>query len=330
MIHLQTVVPIQEPNFKITYQDNIFCLGSCFVNEIGHKLSDVKINTCINPFGTQFHPLAMEQVFSRVFSRTHYTNNEVFHFNELFFSWDHSTLFSTPKEESTLNKLNKSVEMGNEFLTKANVFIFTLGTAWAYYLTEGMFYVSNCHKVPQKHFQKHLLSKKQALASLRNLVLMCKDVNSHAKIIFTVSPIRHIRDGYRENNVSKGLLHNALNDLLQEFSFINYFPSYEIVLDELRDYRFFKEDLVHLNTLGVNYVWEKFIQHYFAKDTLTTKKDIEKVLRALAHKPINPQSLAHKKFLFDTCKKAETLALNLPQNSLNQEIQELKRRIHAY
>lgn len=329
-MQLFTEVPIPKPNFDINYQDGVFCLGSCFVNEIGQKLTDAKFHTCINPFGTQFHPLAMEQVMSRIFSRSYYTENEIFHFRELYFSWDHSNLYSTPRLKSTLATVNETIENGNDFLSKANVFIFTLGTAWAYLLKDAQFYVSNCHKVPQKHFEKHLLKRNQVLASLRNLVLMVKDIQPKSKIIFTISPIRHTRDGYRENHVSKGLLHNALHHLLKEFKEVEYFPSYEIVMDELRDYRYFKEDLVHLNDLGIQYVWEKFSQNYFLESTFKTLDEVKKIRMALEHRPTNPKSMNHRKFLYDTRKKAEILALKLPKNSLNKEIQELKNKIHAY
>ena len=328
-MQLFSEVPISPPNFDITYQDGIFCLGSCFVAEMGKKLLDAKFKTLVNPFGTQFHPLAMQHVFSRIYSRIPYNEKEIFNYKDLFFSWDHSHYFSCAQRNKTLDLVNETVETGNEFLHNSSVFIFTLGTAWAYYLREGEFYVSNCHKVPQRLFDKHLLSKNVVLEAIRNLVLMVLDVKPKAKIIFTVSPVRHTKDGFRENHISKGVLHQGLHELLQEFPQINYFPSYELVMDEMRDYRFFAEDLVHLNELGVNYIWEKFKSHYFADTTLDLMQQVQKLKMSLAHKPLNPEGIEHRKFLYDAIKNAEKLQIQLPKDCLKEEIKELKNRIHV-
>lgn len=322
-------VPIENPGFDIEYQDGIFCLGSCFVSEMGRKLEKSKFQVLINPFGTQFHPLAMENVLSRIYTRTFYQENEIYRHKDVYFSWDHGHLFSRPKLSQTLDAVNESIEIGNDFLRNSNVFIFTLGTAWAYFL-KGGFYVCNCHKIPQKHFEKHLLTFKQVYEALKNMIFMVKDVRPNAKIIFTISPVRHTRDGFRENQVSKGVLHQALHYLLMEFPETHYFPSYELVLDEMRDYRYFAQDLVHLNDLGADYIWEKFQQHYFSAATLDKMNEIHKITQALMHKPLNPSSIEHRKFMFEMLKKAERLAFELPKNSLNQEIYELKNRIHVH
>lgn len=327
-MNLFSHVPINKPNFDIQYQDGIFCLGSCFVSEIGEKLKHSKFRTLVNPFGTQFHPLAMENVLSRVYTRTYYAENEIYNYQGLFFSWDHSHLFSKPKLKQALDAVNESIEEGNDFLSKTSIFIFTLGTAWAYYLN-GDFSVSNCHKVPQRNFNKLLLSEKEVFEALRNMFFMAKDVQPNARVIFTISPVRHVRDGYRENHVSKGVLQNALHVLLREYPEVNYFPSYEIVMDELRDYRFYDKDLVHLNELGIDYIWDKFKSTYFSDDTRRVMQEVEKMLMALAHQPLNPEGIEHRKFLFDTMKKIEKLAVQLPKNCLNQEMIELKNRIHV-
>lgn len=328
-MNLFSHVPIEKSSFGIDYQDGILCLGSCFASEIGTKLAQAKFRTMLNPFGTQFHPLAMENVLSRIYTRSFYTENEIYNYRGLFFSWDHSHLMAKPSLKAALATVNESVEEGNDFLSRTSIFVFTLGTAWAYFL-QGGFSVSNCHKVPQKNFKKKLLSDKSVFDALRNLVLMAKDVRPDAQIIFTISPVRHLRDGFRENNVSKGVLHKNLDLLLKEFPEVSYFPSYEIALDELRDYRYFEQDLVHLNTLGVDYIWEKFKASYLAQTTQQTMQEVIKIKAALAHKPINPQGIAHRKFLFDTLKSLDKLALQLPQDSLNHEREELKNRIHAY
>ena len=323
-------VEIRPPGFEIQHRDPVFCLGSCFVNEIGQKLGFSGFNTLINPFGTQFHPLAIENVFSRIYMRTGFTEREIFGLKNLYFTWDHSSTFAQINPEKALEKANETVENGNAFLQNANVFIFTLGTAWAYRLKETEIYVSNCHKIPQSNFEKELLSYEQVYAAVKNIIFMVKDVRPNARIIFTISPVRHSRDGFFENNVSKGLLHNVLYMILKEMEDVAYFPSYEIVMDELRDYRYYSGDLVHLNDLGVKFIWEKFKQNYFSEETLKIMNEVEKIKTALNHRSQNPGGTEHKKFLYNTLKSAEKTAVQLPKNALATEIEALKTRLHAH
>ena len=329
-MQLFSEIAVPRPNFSITYKDRIFCLGSCFVSEMGQKLQQAKFDVMVNPFGTQFHPVAMQNVFSRIYSRTAYHENEIFNHNGLFFSWDHGKQFSGKNLAEALEKVNETVEAGNAFLANTDIFIFTLGTAWAYQLRDANYFVSNCHKVPQRNFQKKLLTFERVYSAVKQLILMALDVRPTAKILFTISPVRHMRDGFFENNVSKGLLHNVMHLILEEYPEVNYFPSYEIVMDELRDYRYFGADLVHLNELGVNYVWEKFNKNYFNDETIKLMREVGKINLALEHHSQNPGGTEHKTFLYKTLKTAEKLAVQLPKNALNSEIEELKKRLHAY
>ncbi|MXV39030.1 GSCFA domain-containing protein [Flavobacteriaceae bacterium Ap0902] len=322
-------VPIQPSIYKINHQSKILCIGSCFAAEMGQRLMDAEFQAMVNPFGTQFHPMAIENTFNRIYAREHYLETEIFHHQGLYFSWDHSTLFSNPKKEIILTTINEKIDEANSFLSETDVLIFTFGTAWAYYLTQGAFFVSNCHKIPQVNFEKRLLSPKEVYDSIKKLILKVFDVLPHAKIIFTISPVRHIRDGFRENNVSKGILHTALHQVLQEFSEVQYFPSYEVVLDELRDYRYYADGLAHLNDLGLQYVWNKFSASYFSEETISFNNQIEKIQKAVAHKPVNPTSMHHKKFLYETLKKALELKKHLNASALNEEIQILKNQIHV-
>lgn len=323
-------VPIHPIENKIDYKSKILAIGSCFASDIGKKLMDAEFQALVNPFGTQFHPLAIEHTFNRIYARELYVDSEIFYHNGLYFSWDHSTTFSKPQKEETLREVNERLEEGNSFLSQTTHFIITLGTAWAYYLPRGDFYVSNCHKVPQHHFKKLLLSQEQLQHSIQSLILKIKDVRPQAEIIFTISPVRHIRDGYRENNISKGALHLALHQIVKDFPDIHYFPSYEIVLDELRDYRYFGTDLAHINALGLDYIWNKFSQHYFSQEALDIMKQIEKIKKAAQHRAQNPTSVQHKKFVYDTLKKATELKKKLHPNALANEIQYLKNQSYAY
>lgn len=327
-MQFRSEIPINQPDFEIDFSQRILLMGSCFSSEIGNKLKDNKLNTLINPFGTQFNPIAIQQSFSRIYTRERYSSNELVRYNDLYFSWDHSQYFSHPNKETCLNTINEQIDFANDFMRTAHVFVFTLGSAIAYFLKEGGFYVSNCHKVPQKHFEKRILQEKEILTALHNLIFMVKDINPKAKIIFTVSPVRHKRDGFHINNISKSLLMVALHKTQKEFEDTYYFPSYEIVMDELRDYRFYKEDMVHPNHTAVNYVWQKFSDTFFSQETQNKIKSIAKINNALAHRPQNPKSIHHKKFLYDLMKKIELLKVDLPSNAFEQELQFLKQKIY--
>lgn len=324
-----TPIKILTPPFSIQHKDAVFCMGSCFAESMYNKFSFYKFPALLNPFGTLFHPIAIENALMRIYALEKYTESEIFKFNQLFFSWDHSTKFSSHKMEETLQKINHSIEQAHRFLSQAKVFIFTLGTAWAYQLQKGNFLVSNCHKIPQSQFKKVLLSQIQIHKSLRNLVYMCKDLNEDAQIIFTISPVRHAKDGFWENNVSKGHLHSAVYYLINEESDnVYYFPSYEIVLDELRDYRFFEKDMLHPTPITIDYIWERFSSVFFEEKTQRLNQEIFKIKNALQHKPIYAGSVEHRKFLYDTLKRIENLSIELPKGTFNEEINYLKHQIH--
>lgn len=227
---------------------------------------------------------------------------------------------------------SKNIEQAHLFTNRAQVFIFTLGTAWAYHLKKGNFFVANCHKIPQTQFDKILLTPTQVIQSLRNIIALCKDINPEANVIFTISPVRHAKDGFRENNLSKGTLHLAINHVLSdETPGVYYFPSYEIVLDELRDYRFYDRDMLHPNQLAVEYIWERFADTFFSQKTQELNKEVGKINAAVAHRPMNPYAIEHRKFLYDTLKNIDQLALSFPPDTFKQEIDKIKYQIqHVY
>lgn len=324
----RTKIPLENSIEKFSHKDNFMCIGSCFAENIANKLQLSKFETLVNPFGINFHPIAIDNTFQRIYSRTHYSESEIFNHNGVFFSWDHSTAFSKPKLNDALENINHKIDEANEFLHKTSVFIFTLGTAWTYLLKDGNFYVNNCHKIPQKLFKKELLKIERIEKSIQNLIMMAKDVNPKAKIVFTISPVRHIKDGIHENNLSKSTLFIALNNVLKNFKDIAYFPSYEIIIDELRDYRFFAKDMAHPNDLAIDYIWEKFSDIFFDESTTKLIEQIRKIYLSINHKPIHSETLAYKKFLYETLKKVENLQDKLPKNSCKAEIELLKKQIH--
>lgn len=328
-MQLITKVNPSSPNFKLSQKDTIMLVGSCFSTEIGEKLKAAKFHTLINPFGTLFHPIAIENSLTRIYTSQYYTVEEIFNYKDLYFSWDHSTLFSKPKLSQTINLINENLEKANEHFQKTKIFIFTLGTAWVYELSKANLVVSNCHKVPQSQFEKYLLSTAEIYKSLKNITDICLDRNPEARIIYTISPVRHWKDGAHDNQLSKSSLFLGLEKIIEDYQdSVYYFPSYEIVMDELRDYRFFKQDLIHPNQIAVEYLWEVFSDLFFSEGTQKLNKEIESVNRAVSHRALNPQSLAHRKFLYDTLKKIEKISPELPKDSFREEIQILKEKIH--
>ncbi len=291
---LTTPVNIPKSNFKLQHQNTITLIGSCFSQHIGNKLAHHKFKTNPNSFGTVFNPISIANNLHRLIKQELYTetdfynyeNKKIVNFNNQFSSFDINT--STALAEQN-NELTQDV---NHFKI-TNSLIITFGTAWIYQLNETQQTVANCHKIPNTNFTKRLLSIEEVIKTYQPILEQLK----HLNIIFTVSPVRHSKDGLHENNLSKSTLHLAVNQLTKQFKNCNYFPAYEIVIDELRDYRFYKDDLVHPTDLSVNYVWKKFSECYFTEETQNLNTEINKIQTALNHKPFNPESDDYKKFV---------------------------------
>jgi len=315
----RTEIQLQPSERKISHSQQIFGIGSCFVSEIGQKLSDLKFRTLINPYGTLFHPLAIENALMRIFSLTEYSREEIFKYGELFFSWDHHTSFDRPTENETLKIINTELETANNFVRNANCFLLTFGTSWIYRLNDSGLFVANCHKVPQHVFEKSLLTEKQLCASIKNCFDLIFDVCPNAHIIATVSPVRHTRDGIIENSLSKARLISSLHEVLAKYETVDYFPTYELLNDDLRDYRFYSEDLVHPNQMAVDYIWQKFSEVYFDENTNSRIEQLNKINSALAHRPLNPKTVAYKEFLYKTGKMIEAAESQFPKNCFAEE-----------
>ena len=293
---LQTQVPLKKAENQIDYRSQLMVLGSCFANNIGDKLAYYKFQTLQNPFGILFHPLAMENLISRAIQQKEYTGEEVFFLKERWQCYDaHSDLSSVTKEE-LLGRLNSGLLQTKLYITKATHIFITLGTAWTYQLKESGKEVANCHKVPQIAFQKQLLSIEKISQSLEVIIHQIRAVNAKAKIVFTVSPVRHLKDGFVENQQSKAHLISAVHHIIKAGN-ASYFPSYELMMDELRDYRFYANDLVHPNDLAINYIWEKFKAVWISETSYRTMDEVATIQKGLDHRPFNLESEKHQKFL---------------------------------
>lgn len=315
----RTEVNLSESNQKINHKHRLIGLGSCFVDSIGQKLKLYKFQLLQNPFGTLYHPLAIENALSRIHSMTFYTQDEIFHHNDVYFSWDHHTNFDGISVNATLNKINSSLEIAGEYARNSDFFFLTFGSSWAYELKGAEIIVANCHKVPGHHFEKILLQNAQIQNSLRTIYRLIFDLNPQATIITTISPVRHTKDGMVENTLSKARLINALHEINGEFENVSYFPSYELLMDDLRDYRFYKEDLIHPNDAALSYIWEKFSDAYFDEITKEKMKLVQKVQASINHRPFNTQTTSYKQFIYQSLKNIEIIQNQFPKGSFSQE-----------
>ncbi|WP_339649542.1 GSCFA domain-containing protein, partial [uncultured Salegentibacter sp.] len=290
----------------------IFLIGSCFVENIGKKLDFYKLQNLQNPFGILFHPLAIAKFFRKLKEDAMYTEKDIFQHQERWHCFDAHSSLSNPAAEVLLKDLNSTLKNAREFLQLSSHVVITLGTAWSYFHLESEQSVANCHKVPQKSFRKELQSIEEIERALNEILEDVHQINSDAEVIFTVSPVRHIKDGFVENQRSKAHLITAVHKVCEESKKTHYFPSYELMMDELRDYRFYTEDMLHPSQTAIDYIWKRFTETWFSEDSLSVLNEVENIQKGLAHRPFNPNSEAHRKFLKNLNSKVSTLQKRYP------------------
>ncbi|MBK8519948.1 MAG: GSCFA domain-containing protein [Chitinophagaceae bacterium] len=305
-------------DIKINHQHNLLLVGSCFTEQIGTKLANHKFGVLDNPNGILFNPSSIAKSISSYIDNKQYTETDLFYQNECWNSWEHHSRFSHPDKKICLEGINLSQNKAHAFLKKANWLLITLGSAFVYEL-ENKDVVANCHKVPTDKFAKRLLSAVEVFAGLQSMIEKAVAFNPGMKIIFTISPVRHLRDGFVENNRSKATLIQAVHQLADKNNNCFYFPAYELIIDDLRDYRFFAEDMVHPNYAATNYVWEKFIATCIDEPSQELMKEIAVIVAAKNHKPFNPTSEQHKKFLQTNLVKVKKLQQQFPYLMLKEE-----------
>lgn len=284
----RTEVPLAQSAKKIGIEDHIFSIGSCFATEISALLERGQLQTLSNPFGTVFNPFSINNAIKRLHDSAFYTAEELISYDDLYISLDHHTRFDTGYIHQTLDRINTEIVDGNQFLQKTNWVIITYGTSFIYEFLPKKQRVANCHKIPQKFFEKRLLTHQDLLFSMEETVLNIQDIAPEdVQILFTVSPVRHTKDGFAENQLSKSKLFAALHEVVSNFSNCHYLPVYEIMMDDLRDYRFYKEDLIHPNSQAVQYIFEKWAEAYFEVETKAFIQENYKISQALAHRTEN-------------------------------------------
>ncbi|MDB5252952.1 MAG: hypothetical protein JWP27_2121 [Flaviaesturariibacter sp.] len=298
-------ITVPKPPEPITHRDRIMSVGSCFTEHIGNALKDLKFTVLQNPNGILFDPASVcDSLLSYIDNRT-YGEGDLFLLHELWHSWQHHSRFSGMDKAGVLESMNRAQADAHSFLKEADWLIITLGSSFSYRLTTEAPQtstagigagVANCHRAPANWFRKHLMTIDETVSSLDTVIHRLARFNPKMRILFTISPVRHIRDGVVENNRSKARLLEAVHHLVGKFDRLHYFPSYEIVIDVLRDYRFYAEDLVHPNYLATGFVLDKFVESYVAPESQALVAELKKLQVAVSHKPSHPGTEAHRKF----------------------------------
>ena len=314
----RTEIKLQPEKNSIDYSSHLLLMGSCFSESMEGKFDFFKFDQLTNPFGIIFQPKAIEKSLNDCVDQKIYLKKDLLKHEEIWLSLNHHSQFNQSDPELALDAINKKIEKGHQALKKATHLIITLGTSWAYRWKENGSYVANCHKIPQSKFDKVLLSSEEISESLENMVSKVNGFNKKTQVIFTVSPVRHLKDGFTENNLSKALLLKAVHEL-KDHDQAHYFPSYEIMMDDLRDYRFYKRDLVHPNEIAVDYIWEHFKNTWISSQARETMKEVEEIQRSLRHKAFDPESQKHQVFLDKLEKRIQRLQLKQPEINFNKK-----------
>ena len=324
-LKLKLTLDAKPASHKINYGERLLLMGSCFTENIGLKLQAHLFETLENSHGILFNPVSVQNALMDIIANKKYTELDLFLLNDVWNSWHHHSRFSGVTQTEALDKMNGVIQEAHSYLKSAHHLVITLGSAWLYTLNENVpnhmdMVVANNHKAPANWFTRKLLQPQELLSNLQSLVAALQSFNPNLHIVFTISPVRHLREGLVENNRSKAVLIQAVHDLVSMEKNIEYFPAYEYVIDDLRDYRFYSEDLVHPNYAATQYVWEKLVDTYMSAETQSIMKQVAELQLAFNHKPFFSGSTEHQKFLLSYIEKTMHLMAQCPQLPLEKHL----------
>ena len=296
-MNFRTPIKTDKLKRQINHKTPVVMMGSCFTDNVGDKLTKYLFDVVVNPFGVTYNPLSVKKGISQLLSREKYSEEDLHLHNELWFSFDHYTKFSASDKVEALRKINDEFQKAKEKLRSAGFLIITFGTAFSYRFKETGEIVCNCHKIPASQFERNILSPKNMIGEYEELMKQLLKLNPELQVLFTVSPVRHLKDGLIENQRSKAALLLAVNEIIQLFpDSAHYFPSYEIMMDDLRDYRFYDADMVHPNSQAIDYIWERFLETVVSPESLNIITKVDPLLKARSHRPLHTDTEAYKKF----------------------------------
>lgn len=312
--------PIKKLADEINYSDQLFFMGSCFTESIGTLTQQYKFNSIINPHGVLYNPSALATALNRYINNTPLNEAELFYANDCWNSWEHHSRYSTPEKTSCLNTINEHISNAHEQLKKTEWLFITFGSAFVYSLNNSNKHVGNCHKVPQKEFSKTMLTVTEITSEYNLLLKQLKAINTNLKVVFTVSPVRYVRDGVIENTLSKARLIEAVHAIIATHSNSFYFPAYELMMDDLRDYRFYKTDLVHPTEQAIEYIFEKLVETTFSNESKQIFEKVNDILKASQHRAFNSTSESFLKFKNTYAERCKQLQKQYSFLDLSNEI----------
>ncbi|HCT29157.1 MAG TPA: GSCFA domain protein [Bacteroidales bacterium] len=320
-LEFRTVVDVQPFPFLLGYNTPMLFCGSCFTENIGSIMYERKMPIIVNPFGVVYNPISVKLVIERILSSKPFEESELNFRNDLWYSYLHHTSFSSPDKEKCLELINAEQAKASDFIKRTKCMLITFGTARTYFLKQSAEPVANCHKIPAREFENRLLKVDDIVKEWSTLIDKLLKHNPDFKIVFTISPVRHWKDGAVGNQHSKSILNVAVHELIAAYpNNTFYFPAFEILMDDLRDYRYYADDMLHPSKVAIDYIWEKFKGAIIDVDSQKLINDIEKVITAVNHRPFNPNTKEYKAFVNNTLKQIERIKSF--ESSLNFEIEE--------
>ena len=308
MNEFRTVVKLQESDIKISYDSTLLFIGSCFSENIGIRFKERRFSSDINPFGVLYNPESVRQGLDILMEKRLFSEEQLFDYGGLWHSFYHHSRFSGSDKKRVLDKINQNIIDGHLLLKRTEFLFITFGTAWVYQNTDDGRIVANCHKLPASRFKRFRLGVEDIVESYKELTERLKKFSPGIKIVFTVSPVRHLKDGAHGNQLSKSVLLLAVEELVNELKGdVRYFPAYELLMDDLRDYRFYADDMVHPGNAAVEYIWTNLSDVYFDKKAKAYVAEIEKIIRARNHRPFNKNSTEYGKFVENTLRRLDEI-----------------------
>lgn len=329
MMKLFTTVEIPKKIMCLSHADRVLMFGSCFATEMGKRLEEAKFRCDVNPYGVLYNPFSIATAIREIAAGKRYEAGELFLHEGCWHSSMHHGSFSSPCREEVLESINSRLEAAQRNLKEADCLMLTWGSAYVYESKRDGRVVGNCHKLPEREFYRRRLQVEEIVKVYKALLEELLQTSPNLQLLFTVSPIRHVRDGLHENQLSKAVLLLAVEELQRLFpDNLCYFPAYELVLDELRDYRFFADDLVHPSQMAVEYVWQRFCEHCLSPEALKLMEQVEEIRKALQHKPFRPESEAYQGFIRQIVLKIEQLTEKYPYLVLENERELCRTRLN--
>lgn len=322
-MNLQTKVNIAAPDFTIDYNSKLMMLGSCFAENMGSKFSYYKFDVDVNPCGIVYNPRSVANVLRLIVEEKKFGKEDLMQVGEKWVSLYHHGSFSSTDPGESLEKINQRLERASGEIRSADLLVITWGSAWVYRHVGTDVVVSNCHKIPSGDFDRYRLSVEEIVEEYTGLIGRIREVNPGIRVLFTVSPIRHWKDGAHGNQLSKATLLLAIDQLREKLSGVYYFPAYEIVLDELRDYRFYADDMLHMSSLTIDYTWERFLYSFISPEVLGLMNQIGRINKGLMHRPFDPRSNDYQRLLKNIQTEIDAIARSFPSIDFSEEKKKL-------